>query len=165
MITRTPVKSLVDLKMTHWYLSREPIIKDAINKYPPGYYIYNGNGETYRLIGWSNPEEKRGESEVYVYLERDVIAGTERLRIHPNYITPEEEILEISQAQEVHPVPVLIGYNVGKEIIGEVKFLTDPSTNLKRLFESVDSAEGFLLAHNMATGEDLQDFIYEPVFN
>jgi len=169
MSERTPVKSLFDLKMTSWYLSRKPIIQEAINNYPPGYYIFSGNSETYKLIGWSEPEEKKGETDVHVYLERDRREGTERLRIHPQYMIPEEDIVEIEQIQEVHlePAPTItgpIGYNVGRSIDGNIRFLMLPNTGDRRLFTSISSAQDFLLQSNMATEEQLTDFIYEPVY-
>ncbi len=168
---RIPVKSLVDLKMTHWYLSRRPVIQQAINNYPPGYYIFSGNGEVYRLTGWSDPEEKRGETEVHVYLEREILGGTERLRISPIFMSPEEEILELARVQEdsntylSNNTPRLIGYNVGKNIEGNTRFLTDSSTGERRFFTSIQEAEGFILAHNIATEEELSTFVFESLYN
>lgn len=175
MNTRTPVKSLIDLKMTHWYLSRKPVIQEAINRYPPGYYIFSANGEVYKLTGWSNPEEKRGELDVYIYLEREIHEGTERLRVHPQYVSPEEDTVEVEEIQEVTSVqevdfeaaPMVIaepiGYNIGKRIGQEIKFLVDSGE--RRFFTSIMQAQGFMLAHNVSTEEELEDFVYEPVYS
>lgn len=168
MNERKPVKSLMDLKMTNWYMSRPPMIQEAICKYPPGYYVYSENGETYKLIGWSNPEEDKEEIEVHVYLERDIRGGTERLRIHPNYMSPEEELIELNRLQEELPPHInniVMGYNVGRSINGEMKYLNDPSTNTRRCFSDVVSAQNFLLISSIATAEQLHKFIYEPVFS
>ena len=173
MNTRTPVKSLIDLKMTHWYLSRKPVIQEAINRYPPGYYIFSANGEVYKLTGWSNPEEKRGELDVYIYLEREIHEGTERLRVHPQYVSPEEDIVQVEEVQDTIPIqdaeyvpapPIVTGYNVGKSINGEIKYLVDSGE--RRLFANVSLAKSFLLDNSFAsTEEELNSFVYEPVFS
>lgn len=173
MNERKPVKSLFDLKLTTWFVTRKPIVQEAICKYPPGYYIYTGNAEVYRLIGWSEPEEKLGETVVHIFLEREIEGGTERIRIHPNYITMADTVIEADQqvTQEfTTPIEtvtnfesVITGYNVGKEINGEIKYLMFEGQ--RRVFVNILAAQLFLIENNMATEEQLHDFYYPPIYS
>jgi hypothetical protein len=166
MNERIPIKQLFELKMTNWYISRTPMIQEAICRNPPGYYVYSGNGEIYRLIGWSDPQESKGETCVFIYLEREIVGGTERLRVAPGFISPEEELIELNQIQEEviqADNRLSIGYNIGKLINGEVKYLQDEQSQ-SRFFTSIEQAKSFLLGHAMTTEEQLSDFIYEPLF-
>ena len=172
MNERKPVKSLFDLKLTTWFVTRKPIIQEAICKYPPGYYIYKVTSVLYRLIGWSEPDEKLGETEVYIFLEREIEGGTERIRIHPDYIAPEEQTNEeqtiIEAVEEVETVtnfePVLVGYNIGKEFSGEIKYLSFEGQ--RRIFYTVEDSKNFLMDNGYATNTDqLEEFVYSPVYS
>jgi len=169
MNERKPVKSLFDLKLTTWFVTRKPIVQEAICKYPPGYYIYSVNNLLYRLIGWSEPEESKGESVVQIFLEREIEGGTERIRIHPDFIFPAaDEVEEVETIEEIETVtnfePVLVGYNIGKEIGGEIKYLSFEGQ--RRVFYTIEDAKDFLGDNgHVINVEQLEEFIYSPVYS
>lgn len=172
MNERKPVKSLFDLKLTTWFVTRIPIIQEAICNYPPGYYVYSISNVVYRLIGWSEPDEKAGETVVHIFLEREIEGGNERIRIHPSYIYPEEQVLEeqttVETLEEIEAVtnfePVLVGYNIGKEIGGEIKYLNFEGQ--RRVFYTVEEAKDFLADNGyVTTQQELNNFIYSPVYS
>lgn len=169
MNIRKPVKDLVDLKLTIWYESRKPIIKEAINNYPPGYYTFSGNGEEYLLVGWSEPTKK--EEVVQVFLEREIEEGTERLRVDPKYISVADftEIAEASTEENPEEI-VSIGITTYKDfryILGrlaneKVQYLKEVDGTTNRVFEGMDGCHTQLTSMGVPK-EDFDKFIYTIV--
>ena len=160
MNVRKPVKDLIDLKLTIWYETRKPIIKEAINMYPPGYYIFSGNGEEYLLVGWSEPTKK--EEVVQVFLEREIEEGTERLRVDPKYISTEDSLVGSEEVKLVNTDYKPFNYILGRNVNDKIQYLKEADSTTNRVFEGIEACHIQLTSMGVLK-EDFDKFIYTIV--